>query len=201
MRRHDARDGRLADVIEPRHVGAGFAAGDDAFCDLPPLAASSFGRRPPMRPSARASASPADVRSRIMARSNSAKLPTICIIMRPAGMVVSMFSVSLRKPAPALDPLHDMQHVLQGRRAGRVSRPRRVAVRNGRANGAAPAGPSARPRRLPRTCSALGRRSAPDLRAFGWSSPSIPGRSRSAGRPAACWLSNGRLRTGLAATS
>jgi hypothetical protein len=28
-----------------------------------------------------------------MARSNSAKAPTICIIMRPAGVVVSMFSV------------------------------------------------------------------------------------------------------------
>ena len=37
-----------------------------------------------------------------MARSNSAKAPTICIIMRPAGVVVSMFSVMERKPAPAL---------------------------------------------------------------------------------------------------
>jgi hypothetical protein len=32
---------------------------------------------------------PAEVRSRIMARSNSANEPTICIIMRPAGVVVS----------------------------------------------------------------------------------------------------------------
>jgi hypothetical protein len=44
------------------------------------LTGSSFLRRPPMRPSARAAARPADVRSRIMARSNSAKAPTICII-------------------------------------------------------------------------------------------------------------------------
>jgi len=29
------------------------------------------------------------------------KLPTICIIIRPAGVVVSMFSVTERKPAPA----------------------------------------------------------------------------------------------------
>jgi hypothetical protein len=37
-----------------------------------------------------------------MARSILAKAPTICIIMRPAGVVVSMFSVMERKPAPAL---------------------------------------------------------------------------------------------------
>jgi hypothetical protein len=36
------------------------------------LAASSFLRRPPTRPAARAAAMPAEVRSRIMARSNSA---------------------------------------------------------------------------------------------------------------------------------
>jgi hypothetical protein len=58
------------------------------------LAASSFFRRPPTRPSARAAARPAEVRSRIIARSNSANDATICIIMRPAGEVVSMFSVS-----------------------------------------------------------------------------------------------------------
>src|SRR3954465_6005614 len=51
------------------------------------LAASSVLRRPPMRPSALAAARPAEVRSRIMARSNSAKAPTICIIIRPAGVV------------------------------------------------------------------------------------------------------------------
>jgi len=44
---------------------------------------------------------PAEVRSRIVARSNSANEPMICIIMRPAGVVVSMFSVIDRKPAPA----------------------------------------------------------------------------------------------------
>jgi len=65
------------------------------------LAASSFFRRPPTRPSARAAARPAEVRSRIIARSNSANDATICIIMRPAGEVVSMFSVSDRKAAPA----------------------------------------------------------------------------------------------------
>jgi hypothetical protein len=45
----------------------------------------SLGRRPPIRPWARATANPACVRSRIIARSNSAKLPTICMSMRPAG--------------------------------------------------------------------------------------------------------------------
>jgi hypothetical protein len=44
---------------------------------------------------------PAEVRSRIVARSNSANEPIIWIIMGPAGAVVSMFSVIDRKPAPA----------------------------------------------------------------------------------------------------
>jgi hypothetical protein len=41
------------------------------------------------------------VRSRSIARSNSANDPTICIIMRPAGVVVSIASVRLRNPALA----------------------------------------------------------------------------------------------------
>lgn len=46
-------------------------------------------------------AKPADLRSRIIARSNSAKQPTLCIIMGPAGVFVSILSVTERKPAPA----------------------------------------------------------------------------------------------------
>ncbi len=61
----------------------------------------SFGRRPPTRPRSRAAASPASVLSRISDRSNSAKAPSICIIMRPGGVVVSTASVRERKPAPA----------------------------------------------------------------------------------------------------
>jgi hypothetical protein len=49
----------------------------------------------------RARSRPARVRCRIISRSNSAKLPAICIIMRPVGMVVSIASVRERKPAPA----------------------------------------------------------------------------------------------------
>ena len=60
-----------------------------------------LGLRPTCRPAALAWAKPCRVRSRIMARSNSAKAPSMCIIMRPAGVVVSMASVSDRKPAPA----------------------------------------------------------------------------------------------------
>src|SRR5947207_9865279 len=52
-----------------------------------------------MRPSRRAESRPAFVRSRNIALSNSAKAPTICIIIRPAGVVVSIASVRLRKPA------------------------------------------------------------------------------------------------------
>jgi hypothetical protein len=47
--------------------------------------AFNFGLRPPTPPMRRADASPLLVRSRIMARSNSAKAPSICTIMRPAG--------------------------------------------------------------------------------------------------------------------
>src|SRR3546814_20505123 len=60
----------------------------------------SLRRRPPIRPSARTWARPALARSRIMARSNSAKLHTICIIIRPAAVEVSIASVNERK----LDP-------------------------------------------------------------------------------------------------
>ena len=60
-----------------------------------------LGRRPPLRPCSRAALSPARVRSRTMARSNSAKEPSICIIMRPAGPEVSIASVKERKLAPA----------------------------------------------------------------------------------------------------
>src|ERR1700680_5156239 len=52
-----------------------------------------------MRPSLRAASRPALVRSLSIARSNSANAPTICIIIRPAGVVVSTASVRLRKPA------------------------------------------------------------------------------------------------------
>ena len=50
----------------------------------------------------RASANPALVRSRIIKRSNSANTPTICIIARPAELVVSRSSPKERNPAPHL---------------------------------------------------------------------------------------------------
>ena len=62
----------------------------------------SFGRRPPIRPCLRALSRPALVLSRSIARSNSANAPSICIIIRPAGLVVSIASLKLRNPAFAL---------------------------------------------------------------------------------------------------
>lgn len=64
------------------------------------------------------------VRSRRMARSNSAKAPTICIIIRPAGVVVSMASVRLRNPAEASPRRSMMVSTSRSNRAiaGRVSR-------------------------------------------------------------------------------
>ena len=73
--------------------------------DFSPLAtirrASSFCswlsllRRPPIRPFCLATSRPARVLSRVIARSNSANAPSICIIIRPAGVVVSIASVML----------------------------------------------------------------------------------------------------------
>jgi hypothetical protein len=60
-----------------------------------------------MRPYARAAAVPAEVRSRIVACSNSANEPIICVIMWHAGVVVSMFSVIDQSGARLSDPLHD----------------------------------------------------------------------------------------------
>ena len=62
----------------------------------------SFGRRPPIRPCPRALSRPALVLSRSIARSNSANAPSICIVIRPAGLVVSIASLKLRNPAFAL---------------------------------------------------------------------------------------------------
>jgi hypothetical protein len=45
-------------------------------------------------------ARPVEVRSLIMAHSNATKAPTICIVMRHAGLVVSMFSMMDRNSAP-----------------------------------------------------------------------------------------------------
>src|SRR3954471_6462978 len=74
-----------------------------AFCS-----GVSFGCRPPFRPRAVAAFRPARVRSRTMARSNSAKEPSICISMRPAGPEVSIASVSERKRAPTASTLSRM---------------------------------------------------------------------------------------------
>src|SRR5712691_3334980 len=41
------------------------------------------------------------MRSMMVARSNSGKTPSICTIIRPAGLVVSNGSVAERKPTPA----------------------------------------------------------------------------------------------------
>ena len=65
----------------------------------------SFGLWRSLKPLARACSSPAIVRSRIIWRSNSAKQPTICIIIRPAGVVVSIASVRLLKSAPLSENL------------------------------------------------------------------------------------------------
>ena len=80
--------------------GAGAAIGEHRE-NLGSFRGTSLDRRPPFRPCSRAAFNPARVRSRTMARSNSAKDPSICIIMRPAGAEVSIASVKERKLAAA----------------------------------------------------------------------------------------------------
>jgi len=63
---------------------------------------SSFidGLRPPLRPRLAAAAIPALVRSRIRSRSNWPRAPKTWKISRPPGVVVSIASVSDRRPTP-----------------------------------------------------------------------------------------------------
>src|ERR1051326_3569674 len=76
----------------------------------------------PTRPSARAASRPAEVRSRIIARSNSAKASTICIIIRPAEVVVSTFQVfQASTPTPRSSPA-----LRTRRRAAALLRRRRI---------------------------------------------------------------------------
>ncbi len=72
---------------------------------------------PPTRPLVRALASPALVRSRIRARTNSAAAPRTCRVNLPCGEDVSIGSVSDRKKAPfRLQPLDDLQQMREGAR-------------------------------------------------------------------------------------
>jgi len=96
---HQPGNGGRVDVEQPGHVSrrllpAGHHPARFLFCSW-----LSLLRRPPIRPFCLATSRPARVLSRVIARSNSAKAPSICIIIRPAGVVVSMASVMLRKPA------------------------------------------------------------------------------------------------------
>ena len=61
----------------------------------------SFGRRPGLRPAARATAGPAAVRPLRLPRSSPARPPIIPAAAWPSGVVVSSASLRLRRPAPA----------------------------------------------------------------------------------------------------
>ena len=99
-RADEARDGGAVNLEQARHLGGGFPAGRNGSTISLRCSAVIFGLRPGTRPWVRASRRPARVRSRIISRSNSAKEPSICIIMRPAGPEVSIDSVSERNLPP-----------------------------------------------------------------------------------------------------
>jgi hypothetical protein len=65
----------------------------------------SAGGRPPLRPRARAAASPALVRSRIRSRSNSASAAKTWNTSRPPEEVVSIVSCKERNPTPCSDKI------------------------------------------------------------------------------------------------
>ena len=73
---------------------------------------------PPIRPASRVPSGPALVRSLSIALSNSAKAPSIWIIIRPAVVVVSTPSVKTAKSRCFPEPLHNREHV-----ASRVAAP------------------------------------------------------------------------------
>ena len=98
---------------QPGGIGRGFLAVFDQADDLLLLLGFQLLPASAERPSLRAALSPAFVRSRSTSRSNSANDPTICIIMSPAGVVVSMASVRLRSWPWLSDTLHDYEDVLQ----------------------------------------------------------------------------------------
>ncbi len=83
----------MFEVAAIKFVGARLAARDDAFGDLVTLGgiqlfAPSTG--PPFRAGG---GQGAEVRSRIMARSNSAKLPIICIIIQESlGAIIPLYT-------------------------------------------------------------------------------------------------------------
>src|SRR5438270_1591827 len=83
------------------------------------LAASSFLRRPPTRPSARAAAMPAEVRSRIMgALELRERADHLHHHTAGRGSGVDVLCDRLKAGARLSDSLHDVQHVLQ--RAGQA---------------------------------------------------------------------------------
>ena len=84
---------RLAGVIHRRRL---------ASRPAPIVRGSVLDVAPPIRPSARAAASPAQVRSTINSRSISARAPITWKKKRPIGVLVSILSVRLLKLMPRL---------------------------------------------------------------------------------------------------
>ncbi len=122
--------------------------------------------RPPPRPRARAAASPAMVRSLMRTRSNWASAPKTWKTSMPLAVVVSIPSVSERKPLPPPPPSHRARGPSPPAAAGFVPAgpaARRPAYRSS-ASSPAPlqgrAGPSVRPRRGPRRSARIRRRRA-----------------------------------------
>src|SRR5580704_4261410 len=101
---HEGQDGCWMHTEQPGCISRGLFALGEHFDNFCLLLGFELRRRPPIRPSFRAASRPVLVGSFSIARSNSAKAPTICIIMRPAGVVVSIASVKLRKPALTSPP-------------------------------------------------------------------------------------------------
>jgi hypothetical protein len=123
---HSGRYCRRMNAEKPCGVSGSFGARRYHRNDLILLIGSKLWPSPSMEPRLRAASNPAFVRSRSIALSNSANAPTICIIIRPGAVVVSIASPKLLNPASA-SLIRSM--IIRRSRSERESRSRRETMR------------------------------------------------------------------------
>ncbi len=102
---HHASDRCLADLVETSHFSPSVPSGARVVSDIGFLLIVELGIPTAFSPLAAAAFKPTRVRSRVTVRSNSAHVPTICICMCPAGVVVSMASSDCRARRLAKEPI------------------------------------------------------------------------------------------------
>lgn len=117
MRGDDARDGGFADAVEPRHLGTGLAAGRDGLGDFAALLVAELGPTP-ADPSFCASLGKAGAGT--LADHGPLELGEASHHLHHhppcRGGGVDRLGQRTKARSRVLDPLHDVQHVLQAAR-------------------------------------------------------------------------------------